>query len=245
MGLVSFLCLKIYFDFTGGLVIMKQNLITTMKQYRKSILFKRLLAIGTISFTLVMSPIIVSANTQAPHQTHGWGRGEGRYQPVNINDFHTASWYRFGPFNYSFRSGPDFDHIFGSHTHVTFFTPDTSMQNIRRDRHASDRPLPYGVFSSITPTPLINPSFQQSLQRTNQQQPFIFQSPNPTSSFNTAFIGSSSQNIMPTGQSQSNFTGHSSAWGASSWNTGVGLASPHTPITQGAGAFLMPTSIID
>ena len=206
------------------------------------------------AFFVASMPMGVQA--AAPHQTHGWGRGEGRSQSVNTNDHHTSSWDRFGPFNYQFSSGPDFSHTFGGHTFTPTYTPDRSFANIRRDRHAADRPLPYGIFSSITSTPMVNPSFQQSVFTTNQQQPFVMPNPSAISRFDTTFQGANALN-RPPGSLHPNSGG---LWtsptspapgglGAAPQGTapmGTGVSAPHiSGPGQTSGGFLAPTSILN
>ena len=173
---------------------------------------------------------------------HQWPSQDRGHAPVHE---------RIGPFNYQFVSGPDWSGTFGNPTTVhvsTMILPDPSTQNIRRDRHASDLPLPYGVFSSIVDTPMANPSFQQALAWSNEWQPFMTEVPPPALRFDMA----ASPNV-----NAGNFTGIGSAWGApggsemgvgSNWTAG----SPSNEIVNqgpqpglGVGTFMPPTSVIE
>ena len=207
---------------------------------------KSIVAVGVLSLSLAVSLAFFTVPTlaspwgdgvnPAPHSTHGWNSGEGRHGPVNANDFHTASWHRFGPMNYQFRSGPDWNQVFGRHTFASTFTPDTTFQNVRRDRHAAHSPLPYGIFSAVVSTPMVNPTFQHSVHRTNQQQPFIIQDPH-IHLFTSNWHSPSSQG----------FVGHGSAWGqgGDGWGNGVGVATPYISSPGQGGGMLPHTSILD
>lgn len=149
-----------------------------MTKKNKNIATLGIMALSIVTGFIITNPIEALGNNSSLHATYGLGSGQGRYQSINENDFHTNVGDRFGPFNYQFTSGPDFNQVFGRHTYTSTFERDTSAINIRRDRHAAGKPLPYGIFSSITPTPMVNPSFFQNIQSTNQKQPFVTHNPN-------------------------------------------------------------------
>jgi len=105
---------------------------------------------------MFLTPLTVEAAPQ-----HGFGTGQGRTGPVNINDFHTASWERFS-FSYEFTSGQDYRYDLGRST--TFFgnVPlDVHTANIRRDANVALRPPCYGIFSGYIPTDPSNLLFPQ------------------------------------------------------------------------------------
>ncbi|MCL2574300.1 MAG: hypothetical protein FWE34_07110 [Defluviitaleaceae bacterium] len=206
---------------------------------------RRYLALSALSLILMgaffafpSTEVQANANPPAPHATNGWNSGEGRFGPINQNDFHTSSWDRFGPMNYRFSTGPDWNQTFGRHTFAPNFTPDSTFQNVRRDRHASDMPLPYGIFSSIVATPMVNPIFRQSVFQSNQQQPFITQTPQ---------ISSFTNQPVSAHVASQNFTGQGSAWGqgSGSWGIGSGVSSPHLTSLGQTGGMLPHTSILD
>jgi len=211
---------------------MKSNIKKPLSGLKKHIITGILFVLAAATLiTPVMANAWSNPSTHAPHSTHGWNTGEGRHGPINENDFHTASWDRFGPMNYQFSSGANWNQIFGRHTFAPNFTPDTTFQNIRRDRHAAHRPLPYGIFSSVVSTPMVNPTFQQAVHHTNQQQPFVTQNPH-IHSFTNHGMG------MSHSTHSQNFIGHGSAWGqsGSGWSDNVNSAGhdggmlPHTSI---------------
>lgn len=158
---------------------------------------------------------------------HGFGRDQGRTQPINVNDFHTNQWDRFHH-NYHFTSGMNYRYDLGRPTTFDGFVPPNAHNvNFRRDANVSLRPPSHGVFSGNFPTDPSNRFFQQPVSP-HFHRPFELENPNVISHFDTLQIGT---NAQPTGHP------------ANSHN--VGTISPNRPTGGNNNGFLPPTSIND
>lgn len=125
---------------------------------------------------------------------HGFGQGQGRNGAINENDFHTAAWDRFH-FNYHFISGSNHAYELGRSTSFHGFVPvDVFSVNMRRDANVSMLPPSYGVFSGHVPTDPSNRLFQQPVNP-NFHQPFMLESPNLHTTFDTLQMGVNAQPI--------------------------------------------------
>jgi hypothetical protein len=177
----------------------------------------------TISVLLTMFCILLISITQVTAHAapqYGYGRGQGRTDSVNINDYHTSSWDRFSH-NYQFSSGADYRFDFGRPTTYSGFVPvDALSVNIRRDANVALQPPSYGVFSGFIPTEPSNRLFPQPVNP-NYHQLVELESPNVNSRYDTLQMG---VNAEPLGNFESN-------------------RSQMNMQNVGTGEFLPPTSI--
>ena len=135
------------------------------------------------AFLLFLLPMTAYA---APE--FGFGAGQGRTQPINENDFHTAAWDRFS-FNYEFTSGADHRFDLGRPTTWNGDVPtDIFSANIRRDRHVALVPPRYGIFSGYIPTFPRNNFFQQPVHPAFWLSPEL-ENPNALAAFDTLRMG--------------------------------------------------------
>jgi hypothetical protein len=183
-----------------------------VSQNNKSI--RKLIAIligAAVCFILLTA---MSTTAYAAPQ-HGFGRGQGRTDTVNEQDFHTSQWQRFN-FNYQFTSGSDHRFELGRPTTFSGFVPaDVFTVNIRRDANVSLRPPSYGIFSAVLPTEPTNRLFPQPVNP-HFHQPFQLQDPNNNPRFDTLGHG---VNAAPVGN-------------------------PFNMHNVSAGEFLPPTSVL-
>jgi hypothetical protein len=104
-------------------------------------------ALGVFLLLLLTQTVTAHAAPQ-----HGFGRGHGRTDTVNVNDFHTNSWDRFSH-NYQFQTGGDFRFELGNPTTFNgFVQQDVFTANVRRDAQVTVVPPRYGVFSGHVQT---------------------------------------------------------------------------------------------
>ena len=151
-----------------------------------------IISFGTLLWLALMLAMSVTAYA-APQ--HGFGRGQGRTDTVNENDFHTAAWERFS-FNYQFTSGSDHRFELGRPTTWGGFVPvDVHSANIRRDANVSLRPPSYGIFSGHFPTEPSNRFFPQPVNP-HFHQPQHLHNPNLNPRFDTLQQG---VNVQPIG----------------------------------------------
>lgn len=115
------------------------------RRFFAGVMFVALLA-QTITVTVMANP-----NNDNPMALHGFGRAQGRSQPINVNDFHTDVWDRFS-FNYQFSSGPDYRTVLGRATQTDIVPRNPAMDNVRRNAGAAFNPPPAGFFSGDFPT---------------------------------------------------------------------------------------------
>jgi len=199
--------------------------------------------IGAIS----ISPITVVA------QTHGFGVGQGRTDPININDFSTSVWDRFS-FNYAFTSGMDYSADLGR---PTTFTGDVHIDpftvNIRRDANVALLPPAYGVFSGHVATMPSNLLFPQP---TLWQHARFTENPHMLPMFDTLQLGvnaGSSGTLLgdtSMGRSDLQIAGlggitnyvHGTRNDMQITNT-TPSSSVILPVSNDLGGFLMPTSV--
>jgi len=185
------------------------------------------LFIASIIGAFLLLPITVyAAGTPAPR--YGFGAGQGRTQPINENDFHTAAWDRF-TFQYEFSSGVNHRYELGRPTTWNGNVPvDIFSANVRRDRHVAFVPPRYGIFSGHIPTFPHNGFFQQPLHPAFWSS-FELQNPNALSTFDTLSMGVNApvlgnpMNMHHVGQQA--------------------VFSPTTSDIPPAGGFLPPTSV--
>ena len=176
---------------------------------------------------------------------YGFGAGQGRTQPINENDFHTAAWDRFS-FNYEFTSGAD--HRFDLGRPTTWngnVPPDIFNANIRRDRHVAHVPPRYGVFSGHIPTFPRNDFFPQPVHPAFWNT-FELENPNILPAFDTLFMGVNApalgnpMNMHNVGQQG---VLQNTSMGDSSMPLGGWAPTQGTWGNQGQSVFLPPTSI--
>jgi len=121
------------------------------------------LFISLLALIFIFQALPVMANTQNSNPMHpnGFGRGDGRSQPINFNDFHTDVWERFS-FNYQFHSGPDYRMVLGRPTQTSIVPRNPETENVRRNAGAAFNPPPAGAFSGAFDAERNNPFAIQS-----------------------------------------------------------------------------------
>lgn len=196
----------------------KQNIKKGAKRSIKKIMAVTLLAAMLVNVFSV--PAMANPNNNNPMTQHGFGRAQGRSQPININDFHTDVWERFA-FNYQFSSGPDYRMVLGrpTQTDIVPFNPD--MQNVRRNAGAAFNPPSYGFFSGAFAT-----------ERSNI---FAIQSPTHYMRETTSFAMSNTDAWGFGG------SGGAGSFGGAFGTTGGG--SPNAPGSTMGSGMLPPTSV--
>lgn len=194
----------------------------TATQTGATMLSNKWLVAGIVAFIWLALMLVTQVTVQAAPQ-HGFGRDQGRIQPINVNDFHTNQWDRFH-YNYHFTSGMDYRFDLGRPTTFNgFVPPNVHNVNFRSDANVSLRPPRYGVFSGNFATDPSNRFFAQPVNP-NFHRPFVVDDPNTIPRFDTLQMGT---NARPTGNQM---------------NVQATGASAQTQ-PSGGGGFLPPTSI--
>jgi len=115
---------------------------------------------------------------------------------ANPNDHQTDVWDRFY-YNYDFSPNIDYRYMFGQSTYINpnHLPSNPTTQNIRRDRHIADTPLPYGIFSAIIDTYHANILFATWVDEQGVL-PFVLNNPNSIADFDTLFLGINNQDWL-------------------------------------------------
>jgi sortase A len=104
----------------------------------------------------VLAVVQLTPYTAFGAQDNGYGRGQGRPDTVNVNDYSTDSWDRFDN-NYQFNTGPDYNEELGKPTTTDADTRNKDTENVRRNKDAAAIPPTYGLFSGEFDTDYSNP----------------------------------------------------------------------------------------
>lgn len=104
--------------------------------------------------------LVLCSNSTVFAQTQGYGKGQGRTDSVNINDYSTSDYDRF-EYNYEFTSGPDNAKELGRPTSTDKVPTNNEYENVQKNKDVSVNPPPYGVFTGDIPTEKSNPYYTE------------------------------------------------------------------------------------